>query len=272
MNDQTTTQEIIDTEPASPATKSTNDKPKPPSVAIGPRGLEPNDMDGLWRIASSIMASSLTPNGIRSTEDCFIALAHGIEIGLPPMQAIQKIAVINGRPTVWGDAMMGLVLASGLLEDIQEEFEGDEGTDEFWAVCVVKRKGMVPHRTTFSVADAKAAGLWGKRGPWTDYYHRMLKMRARAFGLRDRFADVLGGLYMAEEAQDLEPPKQVENSASNAVRERITSMSEADTHDKDAPEHPGDDSKSSEPKEPERDPDTGDIIPDHIGQEDSDED
>jgi hypothetical protein len=52
------------------------------------------------------------------------------------------------------------------------------------------------------VADAKAAKLWGKSGPWTDYPRRMLKFRARGFVLRDVFGDVLKGLRTAEEVRD----------------------------------------------------------------------
>ncbi len=53
-----------------------------------------------------------------------------------------------------------------------------------------------------SKEDAKKAGLWGKAGPWSQYPKRMLQMRARSFALRDKFADALSGLIMAEEAQD----------------------------------------------------------------------
>ena len=55
----------------------------------------------------------------------------------------------------------------------------------------------------FSMQDAKQAGLTGKQGPWSQYPRRMLQMRARAFALRDVFADVLRGVHVAEEAQDI---------------------------------------------------------------------
>jgi hypothetical protein len=55
--------------------------------------------------------------------------------------------------------------------------------------------------------DAKAAGLQGKQGPWTQYPKRMRQMRARAFALRDVFPDVLRGLPVAEEVMDIPPEK-----------------------------------------------------------------
>jgi hypothetical protein len=71
------------------------------------------------------------------------------------------------------------------------------------AVCQAKRRGYSkPTTVTFTVADAKKAGLWGKQGPWQQYPRRMLQLRARGFALRDAFPDVLRGLVTAEEAQD----------------------------------------------------------------------
>ena len=89
------------------------------------------------------------------------------------------------------------------MSKFNETFEGKPYEDDYRAVCVVGRKGLEgEHRAEFSVAQAKKAGLWGKKGPWVSYPDRMLKMRARGFALRDRFADCLGGLISSEEAQD----------------------------------------------------------------------
>jgi hypothetical protein len=117
------------------------------------------------------------------------------------MQALQNIAVINGKPSVYGDAMMALVQASAVCEDVEEFFEG-EGTPNPVAVCIAKRKNRKPVVAKFSVEDAKRAGLWGKQGPWSAYPKRMMQMRARGFALRDAFPDVLKGLISVEEAQD----------------------------------------------------------------------
>jgi hypothetical protein len=117
------------------------------------------------------------------------------------MQALQNIAVINGKPSVYGDAAMALVQASPVCEDVEEFFE-NEGSPNPIAVCIAKRKGRKPVTVKFSVEDAKRAGLWGKQGPWSAYPKRMMQMRARGFALRDAFPDVLKGMITAEEAQD----------------------------------------------------------------------
>jgi hypothetical protein len=167
-------------------------------------GLLPKNFEGLWRLATILNASGFMPKGVDKVESVFVVIQMGLEVGLGPMQAVQNIACINGRPCIWGDAAMGLVEASGLLEDGKEYFEND--SNEFpvnmAAVCYAKRRGGREVTQRFSVADAKRAGLWGKSGPWTQYPRRMLQMRARGFALRDLFADVLKGLRMAEEVRD----------------------------------------------------------------------
>lgn len=153
-------------------------------------------------IAKAVHAARMAPKGMDTPEQCMVAILHGLEVGLTPLAALQRIAVVNGRPTIWGDGALALVRASGLAERIVERIEGD-GPAQWTAVCEVLRKGdSDPVIRTFSVDDAKRARLWGKAGPWTDYPRRMLQMRARAFALRDAFADVLGGLYLREEIEE----------------------------------------------------------------------
>jgi hypothetical protein len=75
--------------------------------------------------------------------------------------------------------------------------------DKLVATCTAIRVGAEPVVRSFSVEDAKKAGLWGKAGPWQQYPKRMLQMRARGFAVRDAFPDVLRGLITAEEAADI---------------------------------------------------------------------
>jgi hypothetical protein len=167
-----------------------------------------------------VAKSDFAPKDFRGKpESCLLAIQHGSEIGLSPMQSLQNIACINGRPAIWGDAALALCLASPVCDGIHELIEGDG--DNMTAVCQTSRKGKDANVVgRFSVADAKRAGLWGKTGPWTQYPKRMLQMRARGFALRDAFPDVLKGLVTAEEAQDYpanEPAKEAAKPATPSV-------------------------------------------------------
>ena len=164
--------------------------------------LMPTNFDQLVRFSEMAAQSDLVPKDYRGKPaNVMLAVQMGSELGLAPMQALQSIAVINGRPGVWGDGLIGLCRQSPLCEDIVETIEG-EGDDKT-ATCIAKRRGSTPVTSTFSMGDAKRAGLAGKPGPWTQYPERMLKNRARGFALRDAFPDVLRGFKTIEELQDI---------------------------------------------------------------------
>lgn len=164
--------------------------------------LRPASFNELAQFSNMAAKSAMVPPSFRNKpEDIMLAVQMGSELGLAPMQALQNIAVINNRPSVWGDALIGLCRASANCEDIAEKLDG-EG-EAMVATCMAKRRNASPVVARFSVADAKKAGLWGKAGPWQQYPARMLQLRARGFALRDAFPDVLRGLISAEEARDM---------------------------------------------------------------------
>lgn len=164
-------------------------------------GLIPSNLEQLWRLAVIMAKSGLMPKGLQTPEAVCVAVQMGLEVGLTPMQAVQNIAVINGRPSVWGDAGLALVEASGKLEDFKETIEEKNGT--VTATCWAKRKNRpTPVERTFTTIDAKNAGLAGK-DIWKQYPKRMTQMRARWWVLKDLFADVLKGLKSAEEMDDI---------------------------------------------------------------------
>jgi hypothetical protein len=176
--------------------------------------LSPERLDQAMRVADLLASSTFVPKDfIGKPGNILVAMQWGAEIGLKPLQAMQNIAVINGRPSIWGDAMLALVQSSPAYEWHEETEEDARGT------CTVKRKGHEPYTVVFTVEDAKKAQLWGKQGPWTQYPKRMLKLRARGYALRDKFADALKGMNSTEELidtqesyqhveKDITPPKE----------------------------------------------------------------
>jgi hypothetical protein len=160
--------------------------------------LAPQTFEQALKFSEMLADSDMVPKDFKGKPgNCLIAIQWGHEVGLQPLQALQNIAVINGRPAMWGDSLMALVRASTACEYVTESDDGHTATIRG------KRKGQPEEIRTFSMDDAKQAGLLGKQGPWTQYPKRMRQMRARAFLLRDLFADVLRGMAMAEELQDI---------------------------------------------------------------------
>lgn len=176
-----------------------------PTINTGSRGLVITNLDEMWRMAGIVHKSGLAPSSLKSQEQLFVAAQHGAELGLSFMQAIQGIAVINGKPCLYGDTFMAVIRAHPLFDDgaYEEWFTGTPGKDDYTARCAMGRRGSERvHERSFSVAQAKKAGLWGKSGPWTQYPDRQMMWRARTYCGRDVFADALKGLSAAEEVID----------------------------------------------------------------------
>ena len=189
--------------------------------------LAPKDLDEAMRFADMLAGSSIVPKDyIGKPGNCLVAIQWGMELGLQPMQAMQSIAVINGRPSLWGDAMLALVKAHPAFEWIKEECDGNVAT------CTIKRRGEPEVVQSFSLEEAKRAGLTGKQGPWTQYPKRMLQMRARGFALRDAFPDALRGVVSAEEARDT--PTERDVGAAEVVSSRTAAPAALPDYSQDA--------------------------------------
>lgn len=178
--------------------------------------IVPTTMDEAYRYAQAVVAARLAPDSYNNDPSkVMLGIAAALEAGLPPMYGLRQIAIINGRPTIWGDAAMALVQSKNLLakQTVAEIGPGfDKGgpindwPDEFGFVVSLWRRGQdEPYVGRFTVGDAKRARLWmnTKKVPWIEHPLRMLPIRARSWALRDGFADALAGLAIREEIEDM---------------------------------------------------------------------
>jgi len=221
-------------------------------IRAGRTGMQLQSMADYWTLSQAIHRARMGPRDMDATQ-IMIAIQMGAEVGLPPMSALKNIAVVNGRPTIWGDALLALAHRTQQLEDFDERIDG-EG-ESLVAVCVVKRKGIkTATQRSFSAKDAKAAGLWGKKGPWQQYPKRMLRLRARGFALRDAFPDALGGFMLREEAQDLGSGEPAFESRSEAFEASLRAV-EPDVDVEWSRSDPGEPQEAAEPPTPEPEPD-----------------
>lgn len=174
------------------------------------RFLVPANFQEAYQIAEMLSNSEMVPkNYQRKPNDIVIAMAMGAELGFQPLQSLQNIAVINGRPSVWGDAFRALIIGSPDLLSFKEWFDDSTQT----AHCQIERRlasgTKAEFEGSFSLEDAKQAGLFGKQGPWTQYTKRMQQWRALGFAGRNAYADRLRGIWIDAEAQDLPKEKDV---------------------------------------------------------------
>jgi hypothetical protein len=183
--------------------------------------IVPASFEDVQRMARMAVTAGLFKGERKDTQEALLgkatmAIMQGLEVGLPPMQAIQQIAVINGRCVIWGDAVPALLWAHG--------FKIKEWIDARVAYCTVTRPDGEHITRQFSEADARKARLWDERqtvtktwdgkqeqkpndSPWFRFPDRMLQMRARGFAVRDGAPDVLRGIYIREE---IDEPRAIE--------------------------------------------------------------
>jgi len=167
--------------------------------------LVPTTLSEAMQFSDVLSKSIMVPREYQGKPaNVLVAVQWGMELGLAPMQALQNIAVINGKPSIYGDALLAMVRADHRCLGVKEYLDGET------AVCLITRShnngDFEEIERKFSVDDAKRAGLWGKQGPWKQYPQRMLQMRARSLAIRDGFPDVIKGLISVEEAQDMPSP------------------------------------------------------------------
>lgn len=192
----------------------------PRPMELTEHGFMPKTSADVFRLAQLLMDSGMVPSGWpRTIQGVSIGIMAGAEAGLNFTQTIKGIMVVNNKPTIWGDVALALCRRSPVCESIVEWID-DEGR----ACCVAKRKGEPkPIERRFTIDDAKAAGLWGKPGPWKAYPQRMLQMRARAFAIRDAFPDCLNGLDITEEVMDYAP---IQGEAKPTAQSKIDALPE----------------------------------------------
>jgi len=177
------------------------------SIVTTRQSLVPTTINEMELFAEKLSKSILVPKDYQGKPaNCFVAIQWGLECGLAPLQALQSIAVINGKPSMYGDALLAMVRADSRCLGVHEEQK------DGLAVCIIKRKhsdGSIEEvKRTFSMKQAQQAGL-SNRPTWKAYPQRMLQHRARGNAIRDAFPDVIHGLISTEEAQDYDEPKDV---------------------------------------------------------------
>lgn len=190
------------------------------AFALAPAWCGLSSMENAMALAQNLASSSLVPAHFKDKpNDILVAMFWCESLKIPITQGLQSIAVVNGRPSLWGDGALAVVRASGKLEDMAETFDGDERNNTLRAICRVKRVGEASEAVAvFSMDDARKAGLLG-RSTYKAYLRRMLQMRARGFALRDKFPDVLMGMAVAEEMEDFGYSQQLDELVTKPAEE-----------------------------------------------------
>ena len=166
-------------------------------------------------LAQQIADTSFVPKGLRgSVPATAAAMLYGREVGLPPMTALSQISVVDGKPGVSAEAMRALVVAAG------HEIEFLETTS---AICRIRGRRLRSSTwtdVTWTIDDARRAGLLRRGSAWESYPADMLVARATTALCRRVFSDVIHGFRSVEELDDMNAPPAP--PASSTTRRKAT--------------------------------------------------
>jgi hypothetical protein len=179
-------------------TENTNGgKPAAPPVPVALTGPL-SGLDEAWRMAQALAQSALMPDTLRNKpSDVLVTVLYGRELDLGPMQALQSIHVIKGKPFISGQLWLALVRRA----KHRAEVAGDEKS----ATCTITRGDTgETHTETFTLDQARTAKLTGNADSnWSKYPDRMLRWRAVANCARMICPEVaLGFQTEGEEPED----------------------------------------------------------------------
>jgi hypothetical protein len=137
--------------------------------------------------------------GLETPAQAYVVLMTGHDLGLSPSQALRGVHVIENKPSPSADTLHAVCLASPVCEYFRHvETTAEQSTWE------TKRVGEPPERGTYTIQEARTAGLIKPKGNWEKHPRRMLKARAKAFLARDVYPDLTLGLYTPDELRETE--------------------------------------------------------------------
>ena len=156
---------------------------------IALREVNVDDSLKLQKVSEGLHKSGLYPQ-LKSPAGAYAVVQYGYELGLGPMTSLQNINLIQGKPAANGQTMLSLAMSRGVTFKVEEE------THE--TCTILFKRGNMEYRSTFTVEDAKRAGLTGKDN-WKKWPSEMLYWRTVAKGVRRIAPDAVMGLYTPDE-------------------------------------------------------------------------
>ena len=148
-----------------------------------------------YRLSKALSASNMT--GIFKTpEQVFTAIQYGRGHGWNPMQSLRNLYPLHGNVHLTAIAAMGLVLPHA---DKPPTIKREKKNGQPYSCTVTYLRDKEEYSRTFTIDEAKSAGLIKGGGAWTAYAENMLYWRAGMFAAREAFPDILSGVYSIEE-------------------------------------------------------------------------
>lgn len=198
------------------------------------------DMPGIKSLAEAFSLSGLFPDLVKegtSEENemakAIVKIVAGQELSLPPVYSMQNFYIIRGRLSMAAETMGLLLKRKGEYDYKVIEHTDTKCSIEFY------HNGSMLYLSTFTIEDAKRAGIYKPDSGWYKYPRAMLFSRAMSQGSRIVAPHLMAGIHTAEEMESIEgteelaapaPEKRKGKAKKDAPKEELKmSASETDT-------------------------------------------
>jgi len=217
-----------------PIEKPLEEKKEIKTIELKDGLLETKDLNEEWRVAQLMLSSKALPAQFENVQQVVMTMQVLKSLNINPMLGIRHTMIVNGNISLWGDLPLAICRNSGQLESFKEFFIDSEYKEIcfenknldapiFAAICQIKRKGIELTTRSFTVNQAKQAGIWGTK-VWAKYPSRMIQMRTRSLALKDIFSDVLSGISINEYDIDGINTSSIANEINNEFLEKETNQ------------------------------------------------
>jgi hypothetical protein len=153
-----------------------------------------NEWALMMEMAAALVPTGFLPTAIKTPAQAVAIMLKGRELGIPPMQALANIAIINGKPTIQAELMLAIV-----YRDHGKAAFRIKSSDDLSCVAEYRLAGWPDIQSyAFTIDQAKKAGLI-KPGPWQQYPAAMLRARCISAVARMAFPESIGGMYVPGE-------------------------------------------------------------------------
>jgi len=151
----------------------------------------------LIKVSEVLFKSQLFPN-VRNSFGAYAVVQYGAELEIPPMTALQTMSIISGKICMAAQMMLTLALKKGVSYKVLSDSDKEVSV-------TFSRQGFEPYTSSFSIEEAKRAGIFKAQGGWEKWPRDMCFWRAVTRGLRRIAPDIVLGLYAIEEIKDAPP-------------------------------------------------------------------
>lgn len=233
-----------------------------PTVNVGLNNLQSFEL--AQRAAKLLASSTIVPKEYQGNlSNCVVALNMAARIGADPLQVMQNLVIVHGKPTWSSQFMIATVNSCGRFSALRYEFFGKQGTDEWgcraWAI--EKSTGEKLVGTDITIGLAKKENWYSKSGSkWQTMPQQMLMYRAGSWWARAYAPELSMGLHTADEMRDVLEAEQLDDGTYTVsdLREAAKPQPQAEPEKPTATNPPRPPKKAAQPK-PDHNPETGEI-------------